>query len=242
LNGHKTLSTNSGHTHSYVVSTLAADPEAPANMFSCVVVEAGAEGIRLGPEFDGLGMRGNSSRDLIFENVVLPPHSLLGEEGDQIWYIFHIVAPYFLVAMAGTYLGIAGRAVQIAREHLAGRVYTHSGRSLGQEPVLQHRLGCLWAEVERVRHFTYWAAEEAERGGPQALPALCSAKAEVGDCAVRVTNEALTLCGGREYRNGGMLSRLMRDARAAHVMAPTTDILRTWTGKALLDLPLLVDG
>jgi alkylation response protein AidB-like acyl-CoA dehydrogenase len=64
----------------------------------------------------------------------------------------------------------------------------------------------------------------------------------VGDCAVRVTNEALTLCGGREYRNGGMLSRLMRDARAAHVMAPTTDILRTWTGKALLDLPLLVDG
>jgi isovaleryl-CoA dehydrogenase len=35
------------------------------------------------------------------------------------------------------------------------------------------------------------------------------------------------------------VERHLRDARAAHVMSPTTDILRTWTGRALLDIPIL---
>jgi len=35
------------------------------------------------------------------------------------------------------------------------------------------------------------------------------------------------------------MERHLRDARASHVMSPTTDILRTWTGRALLDVPLL---
>jgi hypothetical protein len=36
-----------------------------------------------------------------------------------------------------------------------------------------------------------------------------------------------------------MIQRLPRDARAADVMSPTTDLLYSWIGRALLDLPLL---
>jgi alkylation response protein AidB-like acyl-CoA dehydrogenase len=49
----------------------------------------------------------------------------------------------------------------------------------------------------------------------------------------------LTLCGGKAYQAGGPLERCLRDARAVHVMSPTTDLLRTWTGRALLGLPIL---
>lgn len=76
----------------------------------------------------------------------------------------------------------------------------------------------------------------------EAMPLLMAAKAEVGDLVVEVTNEAMTLCGGKAYAANGRLARLMRDARAAHVIAPTTDTLRTWIGRTLLDLPLLGDG
>ena len=65
------------------------------------------------------------------------------------------------------------------------------------------------------------------------------AKAEVADCVVTVANEAMTLCGGAAYRDDARLARILRDARAAHVMAPTTDVLRTWAGRALLGQPLL---
>jgi alkylation response protein AidB-like acyl-CoA dehydrogenase len=80
-----------------------------------------------------------------------------------------------------------------------------------------------------------------DRGDPEALPALCSAKAEVAVAAEHLATEAMTLVGGRGYAAGHVLHRLYRDARAAHVMAPTTDMLRTWTGRAMLGRPLLGD-
>ena len=58
---------------------------------------------------------------------------------------------------------------------------------------------------------------------------------------MEVVNEVMTLLGGKGFAEDSPVHRLLRDARAAHVMAPTTDLLRTWTGRALLDLPLLAD-
>jgi alkylation response protein AidB-like acyl-CoA dehydrogenase len=175
------------------------------------------------------------------DDVHLDADSLLGSPGDQIWYVFEVIAPYFLSSMAGTYLGVAQAALSEATQHLARRRHSHSGRSLAGESILQHRLGVLWAEVQATRQLVYWAADEADSGGPDALPALTAAKAQVADRAVEVVNEAMTLVGGIGYRDRSPLERHLRDARAAHVMSPTTDILRTWTGRALLDIPLLGD-
>jgi alkylation response protein AidB-like acyl-CoA dehydrogenase len=68
---------------------------------------------------------------------------------------------------------------------------------------------------------------------------VCVAKADVGHAAVDIVNDCMTLAGGSAYRDGTLLQRLLRDARAAHVMSPTTDLLYTWAGRALLGLPLL---
>lgn len=145
------------------------------------------------------------------------------------------------MAMAGTYLGIASSALADAIEHLKKRHYAVSGTSLASQPVLQHRVGKLWSQVERTRQFVYSSAARYDSGAPAPLPSLLSAKAEVAECAVEVVNEVMTLMGGTAYARGGKLGRNLRDARAAHVMAPTTDLLRTWSGRALLGLPLLGD-
>jgi hypothetical protein len=170
----------------------------------------------------------------------VPEDNLLGAEGDQIWYVFEVIAPYFLTAMAGTYLGIAQASLDEARSHLLARRHSHTGRTLSAEPVLQHRLGVLWAQVQRTRRLVHWAADESDSGGPEALAALAAAKAEVADCAVEVTNEAMTLVGGIGYRDRSPLERHLRDARAAHVMSPTTDLLRTWTGRRCSTCPCSV--
>ncbi|KGM13471.1 isovaleryl-CoA dehydrogenase [Cellulomonas bogoriensis 69B4 = DSM 16987] len=239
LDGTKSFVTNGSRADSYVMSTVAAEPDAPAGQFSCVVVPDPSDGLVWADQWHGLGMRGNSSRGARLEGVRVPVANLLGAEGDQIWYVFEVVAPYFLMAMSGTYLGIAHASLLEARDHLLRRQHTHTGRSLAGEPVVQHRLGELWARVERTRRLAFWAAEEAETGGPDALPGLASAKAEVADCAVGVANEVMTLMGGIAYRDRAPVERHLRDARAAHVMSPTTDTLRTWTGRALLGMPLL---
>lgn len=239
VNGTKSFITSGGMADSYVLSTVTTTPGAPIGEFSLIVVPGDAPGLEWHEPWGGLGMRGNSSRTVSLRDVPLPPEALLGETGDQIWYVFNVVAPYFLAAMAGTYLGIAAAAVAETRDHLSRRTHSHSHATLARQSLLQHRFGSMWGAVESVRRLIYHAAAAGDAGADDALPAILSAKAEVADCVVTVVNEAMTLAGGIAYRENSLLARLLRDARAAHVMAPTTDLLRVWTGRALLGLPLL---
>lgn len=239
VNGEKTFVTNGGNVDSYVLSTMAASEDASPDQFSCIVLDKDTPGMQWGKEWDGLGMRGNSSRSLRLNNISITGQQILGEPGDQLWYVFNVVAPYFLTAMSGTYLGIAERALEEGRRILMNRVYSFNGSSLAQVSILQHRLGILWARVERTRALIYHSAELFDRKSTASLPALLASKAEVASCCVDTVNDVMTLAGGIGYANNSLLGMLLRDARAAHVMAPTTDILYTWLGRSLLEQPLL---
>ena len=92
--------------------------------------------------------------------------------------------------------------------------------------------------VEKTRLLVHHAARLGDLGSPDAIPALLACKADAATTAVSTTNEAMTLCGGSAYGENGVLARLLRDARAGPVMAPTTDILTLWTGRSALGVPL----
>jgi isovaleryl-CoA dehydrogenase len=239
VTGRKSFVTSGGHADSYVLSVTGVEGTGDEGQFSCVVLDGDAEGITWGEPWQGFGMRGNSSRGVTLEGVRLPAGNLLGEPGDQLWYTFEVVAPYFLTAMAGTYLGIAVEAVEIAREHVGSRRHSHSGELLGAEPIVSHRLGEMWVEMERTRQLIYASARRADAGEPDALAGVLACKAAAGDTSVHLVNEAMTLAGGRGYAENGKLGRLLRDARASHVMSPTTDHLKGWIGRAMLNLPLV---
>lgn len=239
LSGTKSFVTNGAQADSYVVSTAPADPQPGPGGFACVVVSRDARGVTWGVPWDGWGVRGNAAVTMTLAGVAVPAGDVLAADVDEAWYIFHVVARHLLAAVAGSFLGVAVAALEEGRRHLLKRTHTHSGASLAENPILQHRLGALYAQVARTRSLVHDATELADAGASDALPALCAAKAEVADCADRVTSEVMTLLGGRGYRDAALIQRLYRDARAAHVMSPTTDILRTWTGRALLGLPLL---
>ncbi|MCC9138955.1 acyl-CoA dehydrogenase family protein [Pontibacter silvestris] len=239
LNGSKSFVTNGSKADSYVISTAGVDPEAARDEFSCFVLRNDTAGLEWGPDWSGLGMRGNSSKTLVLKDIKVPAQNLLGEVGDQLWYIFQVVAPYFLTAMSGTYLGIAQAAFNEARQHLIGRAYTHSGTTLSQNQLLQHRLGMLWARIERTRQLLHHATREGDGGDPTAVLPILASKAEVANCCVEVVNEAMSLMGGIAYSHSSRMDVLLRDARASHVMGPTTDMLYTWLGRALLEQPVL---
>lgn len=63
-------------------------------------------------------------------------------------------------------------------------------------------------------------------------------KAQAAEMSMRVTDLATRCCGGAAFSKHLSVERAFRDARAASVMAPTTDQLHDFLGKALLGMPL----
>jgi isovaleryl-CoA dehydrogenase len=242
LKGEKEFITNGSHADSYVISTQTSNQiKFSKGRFNCLILDAGLKGIHWKEPWHGFGMRGNSSRGCLLSNVMVPKKNLLGTEGDQNWYVFEIITPYFLMAMAGTYLGIAQSAYDIAVDHLKSRKFSHSGTSLADVQVLQAKLGRMFTEVQKTRGLIYDAAIKGDQGHKSALVSILAAKADAGRTAIEVTNDAMTLCGGAAYAENSFLARLLRDARASHVMAPTTTILEEWVGRTLLGIPVLPD-
>lgn len=239
LDGAKSFVTSGAHADSYVVSAVAPGAELDPGTFTCLLVDKGAAGLDWAQPWRGVGMRGNSSRAATLTAVPVPEGNLLGHEGDQIWYVFEVVAPYFLVAMAGTYLGVAQAALDLAVEHLRDHRYEHTSERLAENAALTERVAEMWTVVERCRRLLQHAAKLGDEASPEAPKALFAAKVDVADAAVSVTNGAMTLLGGRGYQENGKLARLMRDAQAAHVMSPTTHLLKRWLGRSVLGLPLL---
>jgi alkylation response protein AidB-like acyl-CoA dehydrogenase len=239
IDGHKSFVTSGGHADSYVVSAVAQGSQLDPGAFSCLVVEGGTEGLEWQEPWHGVGMRGNSSRAVVMRGAQVPERNLLGAEGDQIWYVFEVVAPYFLIAMSGVYLGIARTALNLAIEHLKSRAHSHTGETLSEVPVLWHQVAEAWTEVEATRQLIRSAARAADAGAPDAALGLFAAKSRVAHTVTSVTETAMMLAGGRAYAENSQIARLHRDARAAHVMSPTTHLLQTWLGRSLLGLPLL---
>ena len=130
-------------------------------------------------------------------------------------------------------------ALDEAGLHLHSRRYSHSGESLRDVETLQVRYGELWTDLVKTRALVREAARRGDAAHPEALPYILACKTEAAETAVRLANEAMSICGGAAYRDSSRVSRLLRDARAGHVMTPTTGLLKLWTGRSLLGLPLL---
>jgi Acyl-CoA dehydrogenase, C-terminal domain len=79
-------------------------------------------------------------------------------------------------------------------------------------------------------------AELAEQG-PDAAPRSAftswglEAKVLAAGLASRVSDEMLQLCGGRGYTRAAEIERLVRDAKAGWVMAPSNEVSRQIIGR-----------
>jgi alkylation response protein AidB-like acyl-CoA dehydrogenase len=76
-------------------------------------------------------------------------------------------------------------------------------------------------------------AEQVAAGTPDAQLGVLAVKASAAEMASDVCDLCLRVGGGAAYSKHGPLERHFRDARAAAIMAPTTELLHDFIGKAL---------
>jgi alkylation response protein AidB-like acyl-CoA dehydrogenase len=236
LRAEKSFVTSAGQADSYIVSTRsagAADPLASTLYY----VPRDVPGLRTGGPWNGLGLRGNASAPMEVDVAVPASHRVSGE-GEGFHVMLNVVLPWFQLGSAAVSVGIARAATEGIGKHLLTARLEHLGQSLASLPNLRARLAQMQIAVDTQQAFLEHAAARMEAPGPDTLLVLLESKAAAAEAALQVTDLALRTGGGACFGRGLTVERNFRDARAAAVMAPTTDVLYDFIGKTLLGMPL----
>lgn len=249
LDASKSWVTSAGQADSYVWSSLPLSSAgdggdgdgAASGPMTLWLVPAGAAGLSAAGAFDGLGLRGNSSTPLTADGLELPLSAMLGADGGGLDLALAAILPYFLVCSAAMSAGLIRRLATETAGHLQRTQLAHLGRSLAQQAGPRAQLARLQIEADRTWAHIDDALSAVEAGRPDATLLVLEVKAAAGEAAAEAADLALRAGGGAAFRKESVVERLFRDSRAARVMAPTTDALQDFIGRALLGLPLLGD-
>src|SRR5580693_2054252 len=205
------------------------------------LVPAGAAGLSTAGAFDGLGLRGNASAPLTADGLEVPLSAMLGADGAGLDMALAAILPYFLICSASMSAGLIRRLAAETAAHLQRTRLAHLGLSLAQQAGPRAQLARLQIEADRTWAHISDCLSAVEDGRPDATLLVLEVKAAAGEAAAEAADLALRAGGGAAFRKESVVERLFRDSRAARVMAPTTEALHDFIGRALLGLPLLGD-
>ena len=239
LEASKSWVTSAGEADSYVWSSQPLNGETGAGPMTLWLVPASAAGLSVAGAFDGLGLRGNSSAPMTADGVTVPLGALLGTDGAGLDLALAAVLPVFLICSAAMSAGLMRRLADETAAHLGRTRFEHLGVSLAQRTGPRAQLARLRIEADRAWALVAETLTAVESGREDAQLLVLEVKAAAGEAAADAADLALKVGGGAAFRKESVVERLFRDSRAARVMAPTTDALHDFIGRALLGLPLL---
>lgn len=235
LDAKKSWITSAGQADSYVWSSCPLTAEGLSTIW---LVPANATGLRVTASFDGLGLRGNGSSPVSAEGVMVSKDAMLGEDGKGFDVMMSIVLPYFQLMNAGLSVGTMDIATTKAAAYVGATKLEHLGQSIADSPTTRAYIARMRIKTDMVRTLLLDAITALETGREDAMLRVLEVKAAAGEAATEVADLAMRVCGGSAFRKEVGVERHFRDARAATVMAPTTDILYDFIGKAVCGMPL----
>jgi isovaleryl-CoA dehydrogenase len=235
LDADKSWVTSAGEADSYVWTSR---PLAAAEGATLWLVPAATPGVEVAGAFEGLGLRGNASRPMRATGARLPVTAMLGADGAGLDLALGAVLPWFQLCNAAASLGIADAAAAGALGHVTETRLEHLDQTLADQPVVRQHVARMQNLLDAASAHLADAAVALGTDRADGPLRMLQSKAIASEAALAVTDEAMRLGGGSAFRKELGLERQLRDARAAAVMAPTTDALQDFIGRALCGLPL----
>jgi len=237
LDAQKSWITSANQATAYVWSSR---PVAGSEASTLWLVPRTTPGLRAAGVFDGLGLRGNDSAPVAATGVHVPLANRLGEDGAGFGIMMGTVLPAFAMLIAGGSLGLAEGLVQKTAAHASGTRYAHlpSQNALADLPTIRAHVARMRIQVDQAKALWQETFTAMESQAPDAGLRVLETKAAAGEAAGAVGDLAMRVCGGMAFRKEVGVERLFRDSRAAMIMAPTSDQLLDFVGKAVCGLPL----
>jgi isovaleryl-CoA dehydrogenase len=235
LDAEKSWVTSAGEADGLVWSSMPVDAEGASTIW---LVPADAAGLKVGAPFDGLGLRGNSSSPMSASGVEVPSSAMLGTDGGGFDIMLGVVLPYFQVMNAGFSIGTANAATAKAAAHAASTRFEHLDQAVADNPVVRANVARMRIRTDAAEALLLDTLTALESGRADATLRVLEVKALASETAIDVTDLGMRVSGGAAFRKEVGVERNFRDARAASVMAPTTDTLYDFIGRIACGLPL----
>src|SRR5579864_5864461 len=182
-----------------------------------------APGVSFLGDWDSMGMPATVSRDMLLEDVLVPDDAEVLPPG--LFGAMYNAFPHLFLSFSATFLGLMQAAYDAALAYLTGRM---PGAPIPHTEVAAkgHAIAEMLFAIETARALYYRAISEAQVDPPlEAVQRARAAHVTVQRAVVRVTQEAIRVCGGRAFLKRYPLERYARDARAAALMRPWTEEL-----------------
>jgi butyryl-CoA dehydrogenase len=187
-------------------------------------------GFRAGKKEDKMGWRASDTRELIFEDAVVPRENILGSPGAG-FTNFLKTLDAGRIGIAALSLGIAEGAYEEALRYAGVR--KQFGKPIGSFQGVHFQLADMALGIEAGTHLLYHAAWLKQHGKPFKKEAAM-AKLFCSELAMRVTTKAVQIFGGYGYTTDYPVERMMRDAKVCEIGEGTSEIQRIVIARQIL--------
>ena len=228
LNGAKTYISN-GILADVVIVAAKSDPEHKHAM-ALLLVERGMEGFSRGRNLKKMGMKGQDTAELFFDNVKVPRANVLGDPAKGFYYLMEGLAEERLIG-ACSYVASANKAFDVTLDFVRSR--KAFGKRIADFQNTQFKLAALKAELEVAECYVDRCVQRLE-SGELTSEAAAVAKLYASELLGRVADECVQLHGGAGYMDEYVISRLYTDARITRIFAGSSEIMKLIIGRDVL--------
>ena len=222
LNGTKQFITNGGEAEIYTIIAVT-DPSRGPRGASAFIVEKDTPGFTFGKKEKKMGIRASSTRELVFRNCLVPEQNLVGRLGTGFIMTMRIL-DRSRPGIGAQAVGIAQGALEAAVDYTAQRI--QFGQPLISLPVVQQKIADMATRAEAARLLVYATARTIDGGARSFSEESAMAKVFASDAAMKVTTEAVQVCGGAGYMRDYPLEKMMRDAKITQIYEGANEVLR----------------
>jgi len=223
LNGTKQFITNGGEAELYTIIALTAK-EKGARGASAFLVEKGTPGFSFGKKEKKLGIRASATRELVFEDCLVPEENMIGREGMGFILTMKLL-DRSRPGLGAQALGLAQGALEAAVDYARKRI--QFGHPIIAQQAVQHMLADMAIQVEAARALVYAAARTIDSGAKNFTQESAMAKVFASDTAMRVTTDAMQIFGGVGYMRDYPIEKMFRDAKITQIYEGTNQVLRS---------------
>ncbi|HVV10174.1 acyl-CoA dehydrogenase family protein [Amycolatopsis sp.] len=229
INGAKTFITN-GALADLVVLAVKTDPDAGAQGVSLIGVPTDTPGFRRGRVLDKVGLKGQDTAELFFDDVRVPAANLLGEQEGQGFIQMMMQLPQERLIIAVTAVGALEAAVDLTIAYTKDR--TAFGRPVFNFQNTKFKLAEAATEAAVSRAFLDQCIERHLKGELD-VQGAAMAKLWATERVNKVVDDCLQLFGGYGYMNEYPIARAWTDLRISRIFGGTSEIMKEIISRTL---------